>query len=386
VNILMLTAYPPVLHMHGGGVRMYHNIRILAQSHSVRVITFVENNHERQLLTSLEGICESITGIQRVPDFSPHWLSLDPFLVREFSTPDMHEAIESEFRKKRVDVLQCEYLQMAQHRRRNVFSVLTIHETLSANAFSAFTTEQDPLTKFKSFYRWMQLLRYEVLATRHFDRVVTMTEHDARYLRSYSPKADIRAIPIGIDTNEFVPPAAEADRPIEVLFVGNFRHTPNLEAARFLVNEIAPSFPSIRFVLPGNNIPPDLTGRSNVVMPGYAPDTRVLYHRPNTIVMAPLFSGTGQRVKLLEAFAMACPVITTSVGAFGFPIIPSREALVANSAEEFRHALVQLISSESLRTQLGEAARQMILRQFDWSQITGSLLEVVSGERGTLRA
>src|SRR5215467_2276775 len=140
----MLTAYPPVLHMHGGGVRMYHNIRILAQSHSVRVITFVENDHERQLLNSLQGICESVTSVQRVPDFSPHWLSLDPFLVREFSTPEMHEAIASAFRKKNVDVLQCEYLQMAQYRRRSVFSVLTIHETLSANAYSDFCAEADP--------------------------------------------------------------------------------------------------------------------------------------------------------------------------------------------------------------------------------------------------
>ena len=68
----MLTAYPPVLQMHGGGVRMYHNIRILAQQHSVRVISFVENERERELLRMLEGICESITPIQRVPDFRPH--------------------------------------------------------------------------------------------------------------------------------------------------------------------------------------------------------------------------------------------------------------------------------------------------------------------------
>src|SRR6185436_11783846 len=152
----MVTAYPPVLHMHGGGVRMYHNIRLLSGSHNVRVISFVENEHERSLLATLEEICESVTAVQRVPDFSPHWLSLDPFLVREFSTPDMDKAIDAAFRHKRVDVLQCEYLQMAQYRRRNVWSILTIHETLSANAYTAFKTEQDALLKFKLYYRWMQ--------------------------------------------------------------------------------------------------------------------------------------------------------------------------------------------------------------------------------------
>src|SRR5436305_11707248 len=100
MNILVLTAYVPVLHMHGGGVRMFHNIRILAQQHSVRVISFVESEAERELLRSLDGICESVTAVNRVPDFRPHWLSVLPFLVREFSTPEMYAAIENEFRRK----------------------------------------------------------------------------------------------------------------------------------------------------------------------------------------------------------------------------------------------------------------------------------------------
>ncbi len=378
MNVLMLCAYPPVLHMHGGGVRMYHNIRLLREhGHVVRVISFVENDHERQLLQSVEPICESITPVLRIPDFSPHWLSLDPFLVREFTTPEMHEAIDAMFRKHTVDVLQCEYLQMAQYKRRAVRSVLTIHETLSANAYGAFRRDPDPLTKFKLYYRWMQMLRYEVLATRRFDRVVTMTEHDAKYLKSYSSKADVRSIPIGIDATEFAPIADEPERPLEVLFVGNFRHTPNAEAAEFLVNQIAPFFPSIRFVLPGNNVPRCLEGRPNVDFPGYVADTRVLYHRPNTIVVAPLFSGTGQRVKLLEAFCMGCPVITTSVGALGFPIRQGREAIVADTADAFRAALAQLMPSETLRRALGANAREMIIRNFDWNRIGSQLAALV---------
>src|SRR4030088_2748956 len=145
MNILMLTAYPPVLHMHGGGVRMFHNIRILAQAHSVRVISFIENEEEREMLRTLDGFCESVIAVKRVPDFRPHWLSVLPFLVREFSTPEMYRAVESEFRRKRVDVLQCEYLQMAQFHRRTALTILTILETLSDNAFDAFQTATDPV-------------------------------------------------------------------------------------------------------------------------------------------------------------------------------------------------------------------------------------------------
>src|SRR5206468_5116514 len=162
-------------------------------------------------------------------------------------------AIEAAFLKKKVDVLQCEYLQMAQYRRRGVFSVLTIIETQSDNVYAAYQKETDPAAKLKLFYRWMQMLRYEIMATRRFDRVVALTEEDASYLRSYSPSLDLRAIPIGIDSQEFQPqePSAPGE-PIKVLFVGNFRHTPNVEAAQFLAKEMAPFFPQLEFLLVGH--------------------------------------------------------------------------------------------------------------------------------------
>src|SRR5438876_5331798 len=163
MNILMLTAYPPVLEMHGGGVRMFHNIRILAEKHSVRVISFVENDVEREMLRSVEEICELVIPVKRVPDFRPHWLSVLPFLVREFSTPEMYREVENEFQRRHVDVLKCDYLQMVQFHRPGTFTVLTLPEVLSANAFEAFRRERALGRKFKLFYQWMQMLRYEVM-------------------------------------------------------------------------------------------------------------------------------------------------------------------------------------------------------------------------------
>jgi glycosyltransferase involved in cell wall biosynthesis len=379
VNILVLTAYAPVLHMHGGGVRMFHNIRLLAGHHSVRVISFIESEEERERLRPLEDICESVLAIRRVPDFRPHWLSVRPFLDREFSTPEMYRAVENEFRKGKIDILQCEYLQMAQFHRSGVFTILTLHEMLSANAYDAFRRETEPAFKLKLFYRWMQMLRYETWMSRKFDRIVTMTRHDAGYLKSYLLNSDIRAIPIGIDPEEFAPLTEEPAKPLEVIFVGNFRHTPNVEAAEFLIEHIAPRFHEVPFTIPGSHVPDDFRRRSpaNVSFPGYVPDTRVLYRRPNTIVVAPLFSGTGQRVKLLEAFAMSCPVVTTTIGALGFPARNGVEAFIADDVESFSTSLIQLISSEDLRREMGQNARKMILDGFTWDRIGRQFLDAL---------
>jgi len=222
------------------------------------------------------------------------------------------------------------------------------------------------------------MLNYEISMCNAFDRVVTMTDEDAAYLRSYASRANIRAIPIGIDAEEFRPPAAAApEHPIQIVFVGNFRHTPNVEAAEFLVGEIAPFFPQTEFVIAGPHLPATVHKPLNAVFPGYVADTRCLFHSPNAILAAPLFSGTGQRVKLLEAFAMGVPVVTTSLGAAGFPVVNRKHAMIANNATEFRTAVAELRASAELRSGLGREARQMILEHFTWESIGAQFLDLV---------
>jgi glycosyltransferase involved in cell wall biosynthesis len=290
----------------------------------------------------------------------------------------MHRAVDDLVRAGKVDVLQCEYLQMAQFRRKGVFSVLTAHEALSKNAREAFETESDAFEKVRLFYRWMQVLRYEVAQIRKFDRVITMTREDAAYLKSYAPGANLRPIPIGVDADQFSPVAPEMTRELSVVFVGNFFHVPNVEAASFLVREVAPKFPEVQFNIAGTPIPEVKRLPGNVQMAGYVPDTRTLYHASNSIVVAPLFSGTGQRVKLLEAFSMACPVVTTTVGAMGFPVENGVQAFIADTADEFNSALRRLIADPALRKRIGDNGRAMILNRFTWPRIGKEMLDVVA--------
>jgi len=378
MHILVATPYPPVLHLHGGGVRMFHNIRILAQQHSVHLLSFVENEEERECFKPMEAFCESVGIVKRVPDFGPHWFSLAPFMAWEFRTPAMHKAVDDVIRIHKINVVQCEYLQMAQYKRAGILSILTIHETYSANAYDTFQKTVDAIEKLRMFSRWMSMLNYEISMCNAFDRVVTMTDEDAAYLRSYAHSANIRAIPIGIDTKEFQPLTdAAREHPIQIVFVGNFRHTPNVEAAEFLVEEIAPFFPQIEFVIAGPYLPATLPRPLNAVFPGYIADTRSLFHSPNAIVAAPLFSGTGQRVKLLEAFAMGMPVVTTSLAAAGFPAVNRKHAVIANNATEFRAAVAELVASPDLRSRLGREARHMIMERFTWETIGQQFLDLV---------
>jgi glycosyltransferase involved in cell wall biosynthesis len=224
----------------------------------------------------------------------------------------------------------------------------------------------------------MAMLNYEISMCNAFDRVVTMTASDAAYLRSYARRADVRSIPIGVDSWYFQPQQGNSSEgPLQILFVGNYRHTPNVEAAEFLLEHIAPAFPDSQFIIAGSYFPATLRKPSNVIVTGHVADARHLFNPFNTIFVAPLFSGTGQRVKLLEAFAMGVPVITTSLGAAGFPIVHGRQALIAETIEEFRSAVSALAASPEARSRISAAGRDMVVNTFSWERIGPQLIDLV---------
>lgn len=386
MNVLFLAGYPPVLNQHGGGSRMYHNIRILSEKHDVHVLSFVENDDEQDRVNDLRSMCASVKAIRRVPDFRPHWLSLVPFMVREFDTPAMHRAVDEAISGRQIDVIQCEYLQMGQFWRPGVGTILTLHEVLSHAGRIGLERDERFDRRVHRFYRWMQVLNYEVQMVRKFHRVVTMTEEDRAYLAGYARQPQITPIPIGVDTDHFGPARWDATAAPEVLFVGNYRHRPNQEAMDFIGRVVAPRFPNVRFTLAGSHMPPSLSFPGNVSCRGFVEDLRTLFHRPHLVFFAPLFSGSGQRVKLLEAFSAALPVVTTPLGAAGCPVVNGREAVVSNSEEALIESLDALLRSEDRRRALGERAREMVEGQFTWHTVGRLLLNVVDEAGGAARA
>jgi glycosyltransferase involved in cell wall biosynthesis len=381
VNILFLTAYPPVLDMHGGGVRMYHNIRLLGRKHNVHVVSFVENDDEFERVSAIAGICDSVEAVRRTGGAAPRRLSSIPSQVSYFDTPEIREAIDEACRRHAIDVLQCEYVEMAQFHRSDMFTIWSIIDPLSPGLRQRFESETRPIEKARWFYRWKSMLNYETRSARRFDRVVTMTPGDADYMRRRAPRSDIRDTPIGVDSRHFSPLEADPAGPVRVIFLGNFRHAPNLEAVQFLKDELAPAFSDLSFEVAGGNLPPDVLDGSGVRYLGYQSDTRPLYRRPNTIVVAPIFSGRGQRVKLLEAFSMGVPVVSTSLGAAGFPVRDGKDAFIAETPGEFRSVLALLRDSQELRENIGAKAREMILARFDWDILAERFLKVVEPGR-----
>ena len=171
-----------------------------------------------------------------------------------------------------------------------------------------------------------------------------------------------------------------------MLFVGNYRHPPNREAVHFFIREV---FPRIRhevtnaeFWIAGSNAQlldqRVICGTEGVTVAGYVPDIRPCY-RDAALFVAPIRSGTGMRVKLLEAFSMGMAVVGTPLAAHGFQSAGANVMLKATTAEDFALETIRLLRDPQLRSTLGANARRMIQDYYDWSALGPKFLELVEG-------
>jgi glycosyltransferase involved in cell wall biosynthesis len=210
---------------------------------------------------------------------------------------------------------------------------------------------------------WRRWQRFQRAAWRRFDRIQVFSRRDAETLVALAPEvaARVRVDPFGIELPPPADPGAE-ERGL-VLFVGNFAHPPNRDAAIWLAREIMPAVraeaPSARLRIVGTAPPPSVReladGGTEVVAD--APD--VLPHlAAAAVVMAPVRTGGGMRMKVLQAMAAGRAVVTTGRGTEGFTGFGTPPPLVvAEEAAEIAAATVALLGDDEERRRLGARAR-----------------------------
>ena len=372
---------------------MFHNLKILAEKHFVTLMSFIEQEQELEDIGGIEALGVKVKTVLRRPVPARDLLLSKPREHWEYASADLRTLVRDTLAKDHYDVVQVEFIQMGQHVPRGVplFRILTEHEVHFANFWNAVRTEPHCAAKIGKFYEWLSQFNYEIRMCRQFDRIVCMTEQDRSLLSSFVPPAKLRWIPIGVDSDYFRPQILQpiASPISRLLFVGNYRHPPNREAVLLFVQKILPRLQShlanVEFFVAGANT--GLLDRSlleaggGTRLLGYLPDIREAYDQAD-IFVAPLHSGNGMRVKLLEAFSMGKAVVATRLAAAGFSVKPGEHLLLAETAEEFADQITRLLLNPSFRAQLGTNARKMIRENYDWSVLRPRFLELVENQNG----
>lgn len=224
------------------------------------------------------------------------------------------------------------------------------------------------------------------------------SERERQKLLDRCPSADIHVIPNGIDTGRFSPEEIAKTR-VEaknkksketILFVGSMDYHANIDAviwfARTAWPQIAQNHPNLHFVIVGRDPAPEIRALSSdrIHVTGTVDDVRPFYSSA-VAAIAPIRSGSGTRLKILEAMAAGVPVVSTPLGAEGINAEHDVNILLAETAPEFAAAIRLIFSSPQKRASLARAARTFACATYDWSVIGEKLHEIhdhLVGQRG----
>jgi glycosyltransferase involved in cell wall biosynthesis len=366
LRLLWVTPYLPVRGLMAARERWWYLLARLARRHDVTLLAFLDLEDAGAMDRLPPGLA-AVHVVAKAPWFPPDPVALLPQTVAGgFSHPALRDAIAARLAAERFDVAQYEFSEMAhcipQLAPR---SILTVHQIGFAQQWPAWRAARHPLRRAPVvLHRYLRELDFELRAVRRVDHVVTMSAEDATRLRAFAPDLPVSVSPCGVDCREFAP--ATPSR------AGHFNHPPNVDAVRFLAHEILPRLKRpARLRIVGRDVKPAVSAlaRPGVVeIVGPVPDVRP-YLAGAAALVAPVRFGTGMRGKVLEALAMGCPVVTTSVGAEGLGALSGRDLVVADGADAFTAAVRRVLDEPGFAAALGAGGRALAEARFDWDAI-----------------
>jgi len=389
MKILFLTQlfpYPPIC---GGTIKSFNILSHLGSRHEVVLASFVREGPTPEQMGVLASFCKEIwtVPIKRSAFNNLKYAALSlmnkrPFIIARDRIAEMQRVVNSLLDSKQFDLLYVDHLQMAQYVEgwNCCPKVLDEHNVEWKIIERLAQGEKNLLRRMYAAIEWKKLKKWELNACGKFDMVLTVTENDKTILLSERPEMNnIISVPIGVDFENFPKIELQPDAR-EIISIGTMSWPPNIESMHYFVDEIYPEIKSraedVRLVIVGSKPPASIRNLasldSSITVTGFVEDLSAAASRV-AVFIVPLRSGSGLRVKILNAMAMGLPIVSTSVGCEGIGAEHEKELLIADTSQEFADAVLRLLSDFELRKRLGAAGREFVLSNYGWDSICAGL-------------
>lgn len=237
--------------------------------------------------------------------------------------------------------------------------------------------ERSPFKRWYLKHLSLTLAAYEREHLNDYDGVVSITENDAEQLRTMGCRRPMVAIPFGITPDGEV---SVEEEPNSLFHIGSMDWMPNQEGVRWFLEQVWPKvherMPQLTLYLAGRKMPEDLMRlyREGVRVLGEVPDA-MYFISSKQINVVPLLSGSGIRVKIIEAMSVGKVVVTTTIGAEGIGCTDGVDVLIADTPEQYVDQLYRCVSDPAFRQEIGSHAARLIAERFGSKQLTERLLD-----------
>lgn len=404
MKLLILTPQLPYPPQQGTSLRNFHIIRGLAERHKVYLLSFLEDGQRVDPemvtpLTQLAQLSETIPVPLRTMA-TRLWQLLTttlPDMAHRLYSDRFDAALRQLLNHHDFDLVQVEGIELARYMKTiaecapKVPIVFDDHNAETELQRRNFLTDvQNPKRWLAAAYSWIQvgrLRRFERWACQTAAAVVAVSDMDRTHLQSLFASHERQQVPIYTIPNSIDVEAYQAyETPIsfDLVFSGKMDYRPNVDAVLWFAEEIWPLIcqkrPSTTWVIVGQKPHARLEilrGTPGISLTGWVEMVQP-YLAGALVFVMPFRVGSGTRLKLIEAMAVGKPIVSTTVGAEGFPVAHGKELLFADTVEDMVSAVVQLLEHPEKRAALGKAA-QRFANQYDWRQVIPRFEEVYDG-------
>ena len=388
-RVLFVTSRLPFPPREGHQLRSWHVLKALATQHEVTLLSFARADDE---LDAAGEMRSHLADVETFPIASERsklalaWallrstFSREPFVSAKYASRAMRARIAELSRD--ADVVHFDMLPLMRYADAVPASVPIV--------YNAHNVEHVLLsTRARMHDNWLarlflrrqlsRLLGFERHACRRAKLVLACSGTDAQLLRMLAPETRVTIVPNGVDLENNRPAHDSGNGRARLVFVGQMGWFPNRDGVEWFLHDVFPRIvlerPDAEFVLVGKTdgleVPADIA--SHVKLAGFVPDLRPLVHAA-AVYVVPLRAGSGTRLKVLEAMALGKAIVTTAIGSEGIVLRHGRSALYADDATTFAKAVVSLLGSPALRSELGTAARACAENHYGWDAIGLDLL------------
>jgi glycosyltransferase involved in cell wall biosynthesis len=308
-------------------------------------------------------------------------LSPMPYTASKYRSGAMTAAVRAAFNEERFDLVQLEGTHMAHYlglaQGLGVQVILRLHNVESALAARYARTAGFPLNAYVRLQA-RRMRAFETRACRQADLCVAITQEDAERILQIAPDASVAVSPAGVDLERYSPQPM-SEEPGTIVFVGALDWPPNADAVRWFRAKVWPRIvqeePTARWIVVGKSPPADILHwpeeDRNIEVTGFVDDVRPHLHRASVVVV-PLRSGGGMRLKILEAMAAGKTVVSTPMGAEGISARNGEEIILAGADRSYSVEVVRLLRQGAERKRIGKAARAWA-EGYGWSGIAADL-------------
>ncbi|MEJ2594552.1 MAG: glycosyltransferase family 4 protein [bacterium] len=390
LNILVICNKSPWPAGEGGPIAMNNLIEgLIGAGHKVKVLALNTNKYHVDV-DQIPADYRKKTGIQfAYIDLSvkliPAFLNLftqKSYHVQRFISRDFEKQLIDILKSESFDIVQIELLYMSPYvqtirKHAEARVVLRAHNIEHLIWERLTASESNPVKRLYLNHLATTLKNYELKVIRDYDGIVPITKKDGAF---FSAHTDTPVCPVsfGIDISQLE--KADHKEPEHAAFhIGAMNWLPNEEGIRWLLEKVWPIVkekePDLPLYLAGRHMPSWIQGKpeQKLYVPGEVPDAYE-FIKSKSISVAPLLSGSGIRIKIIESRAMGRAVISTTIGAEGINYIPGENMLIADSPEAFASAIVDLYRHPEKARKLGEKARQLVREQHATKQIIKRLV------------